>query len=55
MKWTPIVAIVCITGLLAFAISQHIDGTLLATGFAIIGGLGGFGAKIIRDRMKGGK
>lgn len=30
MKWTPIVAIICIAGLLAFAVAKGIDGALLA-------------------------
>lgn len=55
MKWTPIVAMLCIAGLLALAIVNHINGALLATGFTLIGGLGGYEIKVLRDKAKGGK
>lgn len=55
MKWTPIIAIVCVAGLLGLALVNHINGALMATGFTIIGGLGGYEAKILRDKAKGGK
>ena len=55
MKWTPIVAIICITGLLVLALVKGIDGALLASGFALIGGLGGYEIKVLKDKAKGGK
>ena len=55
MKWIPIVAMVCIAGLEAFAISQDIDGTVLGVVVAAIAGLGGYELKAWRDRAKGGK
>lgn len=39
---TPIVSILAIAGLLAWAMYLKIDGLALAGGVAIIGGLGGF-------------
>jgi len=41
-KLTPIIAILVIGGLAAYALSKNIDGLLLAAVFAIIAGLGGF-------------
>lgn len=50
-----IVAIVCITGLEAYALYLGINGTFLALGMATIAGLGGFEAKALRDYLKGRK
>jgi len=55
MIWTPIVAIVCIAGLEVFALSQGINGALIGIAIAAIAGLGGYEAKILRDKIKGGK
>lgn len=44
-KVTPIIAILVIAGLEAYALSQNIDGVLLAGSIAIIAGLGGYTAK----------
>lgn len=55
MKWTPIVAIICIAGLLAFAMANEINGALLASGCTIIGGLGGYGVMVLQQKRKGGK
>jgi len=41
-KLTPIVAIVVIGALEAYAISQHLNGVILAGVVAIIAGLGGY-------------
>lgn len=41
-QFTPIVSILAIAGLLAWAMYLRIDGLILAGGVAIIGGLGGF-------------
>jgi len=45
----------CIAGLLALAILNGINGALLASGFALIGGLGGYEIKVLKDKVKGGK
>ena len=55
MKLAPIVAMVCIAGLEAFAISQGINGAILSLAVAAIAGLGGYELKVLRDRTKGGK
>ena len=55
MKWTPIIAIISITGLLAYALSLGIDGVILSGGCAIIAGLGGYEIKVLKDKRKGGK
>lgn len=39
---TPITSIICITGLIAYALHLGIDGLLLAGGVGIIAGLGGY-------------
>lgn len=54
MIWTPIVAIVCIAGLEALALAKGVDGALMGIVIAAIAGLGGYGVKAIRDKMKGG-
>jgi hypothetical protein len=51
MKYTPIVAILVIGALMAYALSQGIDGLALAGSVAIIAGLGGFTAKSIKDKV----
>ena len=48
----PIVAMCLVAGLLGYALYLNIDGTLLAGGIAIIGGLGGYELKILRDKVK---
>lgn len=48
----PIVAILAIVGLEAYALYLGIDGTLLAGSMVIVGGLGGYEAKILRDKVK---
>lgn len=54
MKWTPIVAMVCIAGLEALAIVKGINGAVLGIVIAAIAGLGGYEIKVLRDRKKGG-
>lgn len=46
-KLTPIIAILVIGALEAYAISQHINGVLLAGTLTIIAGLGGYTVKNI--------
>ena len=55
MKWTPIVAMLCIVALEAFAIEKGMDGAMLGIAVAVIGGLGGYELKVLRDKAKGGK
>lgn len=45
MKWTPIIAMLCLTGLAAFALSLGIDGAIFITASAGIAGLGGYELK----------
>jgi len=52
MKWIPIIAIICITGLIALAIANGINGALLASGLAIIGGLGGYEIKVLQEKRR---
>ena len=55
MKWTPIIAMMCIAGLEALAIWKGIDGATFGLVVAALAGLGGYEAKVLRDKMKGGK
>lgn len=55
MKSIPIIAMLCITGLEAFAISQGVNGAVLGIVIAAIAGLGGYQIKVLRDKAKGGK
>jgi len=48
----PILAMVCIAGLEAYALHLGIDGALMGLAFASIGGLGGYEIKVIRQHMK---
>jgi len=48
MNIATIVAILCITALEIIAITQGINGTLLAGSIAIIAGLGGYAVKVKR-------
>ena len=51
----PAVAIVCIAGLEAFAMSQGINGASLATAIGAICAIGGWKLKEIKDKAKEGK
>jgi len=55
MKPIPIIAIICIAILEAIALLKGIDGTIFSVSCAIIGGLGGYEIKVIRDNIRGGK
>ncbi len=55
MKITPILAILCITALEVVAITQGVNGAVLGLVIAAIAGLGGWQAKNIKDKIKGGK
>ena len=54
MKWTPIVAMICITLLEAIALINGIDGALLGLAFAALAGLGGYELKALIAKKKGG-
>ena len=54
MKLTPILAILCITALEVVAISQGINGATVGIVIAALAGLGGWQAKNIKDKLKGG-
>lgn len=55
MKWTPIVAMFCISGLMALALVQEVDGALFGLVVAALAGLGGYEIKVLKDKRKGGK
>lgn len=55
MKWTPIVAMICIAGLEALAMVKGINGALFGIVIAALAGLGGYEIKVLRDRKRGGK
>jgi len=55
MKWTPVVAMVCIAGLEVFAMSKGVNGATFGLVIAALAGLGGYQVKAIKDKMKGGK
>lgn len=55
MKWTPIVAMVCIAGLEAFAMVKGVNGAVFGIAIAAIAGLGGYEIKVLKDKAKGGK
>lgn len=42
MNWIGMIAIVAIFGLLAIALVNGINGAILASGIAVIGGIGGY-------------
>ena len=48
----PITAMLCVTGLEVYALYLGFNGTILAGCMVIVGGLGGYEAKIIRDKYK---
>lgn len=55
MKVTPIIAILRITALEVIAITQGINGATFGLAIAAVAGLGGWEAKMIKDKIKGGK
>ncbi|MBA7592051.1 hypothetical protein ES708_34224 [subsurface metagenome] len=55
MKWTPIVAIICIAGLEALAMVKGINGAVFGIVITALAGLGGYELKVLRDKMKGDK
>ena len=55
MKWTPIVAIVCIAALEVIALLQGINGAVFGIVIAALAGLGGYEIKVLQEKRKGGK
>ena len=55
MKWTPIVAMLCIVGLEALAILKGVDGATFGIVIAALAGLGGYEIKALKDKAKGEK
>ena len=55
MKWTPVIAMLCITTLEIVAITQDIDGAVLGIVVAALAGLGGYELKSYREKRKEGK
>ncbi|MBA7637576.1 hypothetical protein ES703_45222 [subsurface metagenome] len=55
MKWTPIVAMICIAGLVALALANGINGAIFGIAIAAIAGLGGYEVKVLQEKKKGGK
>lgn len=54
MKWTPIVAMVCIAFLEVVAMLNGINGAVFGIVIAALAGLGGYEIKVLRDRKRGG-
>ena len=52
MNWTTITAIVCICILTTIAMCKGFDGVAYASSVAVIGGLGGYSIKRLKDRSK---
>lgn len=52
MKWTPIVAIICITCLECVALAYGVNGVLLSLGIAAIAGLGGYEVHKLRAKQQ---
>jgi len=52
---SPTIAIIGVVSLETVALNNGIDGAILAGALAIIGGLGGYQVKKIRDRLTNGK
>jgi len=55
MKWTPIVAMGCITALEVVALCKGVDGAVFGIVIAALAGLGGYEIKVLKDKRKGGK
>lgn len=55
MKWTPIVAMVCIVTLEVIALLQGVNGAVFGFVIAALAGLGGYEIKVLQDKRKEGK
>ena len=54
MKWTPIVAIACITIIEIVALLKGINGVLFSLVIAAISGLGGYQIRALVNHKRGG-
>lgn len=52
MIWTPIVAMICIAGLVALALVKGIDGAIFGIAITALAGLGGYELKVLADKRK---
>ena len=55
MKWTPVIAMLCITALEVAALLKGVDGAVFGFVIAALAGLGGYEIKVLKDKVKGGK
>ena len=55
MKWTPIIAMLCIVALEAIALIKGIDGAVFGIVVTALAGLGGYEAKVFLDKRREGK
>ncbi len=55
MKWTPIIAMACITALEAIALLQGVNGIVFSLVIAVLAGLGGYSTKGLINKVKGRK
>ncbi|NVM22280.1 MAG: hypothetical protein HWN68_10935 [Desulfobacterales bacterium] len=55
MILTPVIAMLCITGLEVVALTNGINGAIFGVAIAAIAGLGGYEIKVLRDKKRGGK
>lgn len=52
MKWTPILAMICITSLEVVALLQGTNGAIFGIVIAALAGLGGYQLKVIREKRR---
>ena len=55
MRWTPIVAMLCIAALEVIALLKGVNGAGFGMVIAALAGLGGYEIKVLRDKMRGGE
>lgn len=55
MKWTPLLAMVCITALEVVALCKGINGAVFGIVIAALAGLGGYEIKVLQNKVTGGK
>ena len=53
MKWTPIVAMLCITALEVVALLKGINGAVFGVVIAALAGLGGYQIRALQNKVKG--
>lgn len=52
MKATPVIAMLCITGLEIVALTQGVNGAIFGIVIAAIAGLGGYEVKVLKNKLK---